>query len=100
MKSGVMVKTTVGPEKETWLLHEDVICERSQFFKKAFTGCFQESDKKEIHLQEENPKTFGYFIDWLYGKGLYCHLDHANPSDVTFKHVKPWLALYIFADKI
>jgi len=95
-----MVKITVGPEKETWLLHEGVICERSAFFKKAFTGGFQESNTKVIHLDEEDPKMFGYFIDWLYGKGLSCELDHANPSDVTFKHVKPWLALYIFADKI
>jgi hypothetical protein len=100
MKSGIMVKIYVGQDKESWVLHQEVICERSEFFRKAFTGGFHESEKKEIYLEEEDPRMFGHFVNWLYGKKLYCHKDHANPSEITFKHVREWLALYIFADKI
>ncbi|PMD38768.1 hypothetical protein L207DRAFT_584162 [Hyaloscypha variabilis F] len=100
IKSGVMVKVSVGTEKETWLLHEGVICERSEWFNKAFMGGYMESDQKQIYLQDEEPEMFGHFVDWLYGKGLFCYKDHAKPSDITFSHVREWLALYIFADKI
>jgi BTB/POZ domain len=100
MKSGVMVKISVGPRKVSWVVHQEVICQRSEFFRMAFTGGFQESEKKEMHLEEEDPRMFGHFVDWLYGKQLYCSKDHANPSEVTFKHVQEWLALYVFADKI
>ena len=95
-----MVKVSVGPEKETWLIHEGVICDRSEFFRKGFTSGFIEATRKELHLHEEDPIMFGHFVDWLYGKGLYCQKDHANPGDINFDHVKEWLALYIFADKI
>ncbi|KAE9371940.1 hypothetical protein N431DRAFT_340136 [Stipitochalara longipes BDJ] len=95
-----MVTITVGPQKELWLLHEGVVCDRSEYFKKAFTGGYMETDKKELHLAEEDPTMFGHFVDWLYGKGLYCHKDHTNPSDITFQHVREWLDLYIFAEKI
>jgi hypothetical protein len=100
MKSAAMVKISVGPQRESWLIHEDVICERVQFFKKAFMGGFMEAGKKEIFLEDDDPQVFGHFIDWLYGKSLHCQLDHSNPSDVTFNHIEQWLRLYIFADKI
>jgi len=95
-----MVKVFVGPEKEPWVLHEGVICDRSEFFRNAFTRGFIETNKKELHLVDEDPTMFGHFVDWLYGKGLYCHRDHADASSIGFNHVREWLVLYIFADKI
>ncbi len=59
-----------------------------------------ESDKKEIHLAEDDPRAFGYFIDWIYGKSVFCDGSHETPADVTFSHVRQWIDLYIFADKI
>ena len=43
-----MVKVNVGPERKRRVLHEDLICNRSDFFKKAFQGSFQEAAEKEL----------------------------------------------------
>jgi hypothetical protein len=100
MHRGKFVKIYVGPKKKKWVVHLDVICERSEFFRKAFTGGFIEANNKEIYLHEDDPKAFGLFIDWIYCKNLYCQMHHEDPADITFKHIKDWLSLYIFADKI
>jgi hypothetical protein len=68
--SGNMVKVYVGEVKKLWYIHEDLLCERSEYFKKAFQGGFKEGYEKEIYLTELDPKAFGQFVDWVYGAPL------------------------------
>lgn len=100
MQNGKMVKIYVGPKRKRWVVHKDVICERSDYFRKAFTGSWKEAEKSRIYLHEDDPKVFGHFIDWIYGKSLACYKQHENPADIDYGHVKEWCALYVFADKI
>lgn len=65
-----MVKVYVGEVKKLWYIHEDLLCERSEYFKKAFQGGFKEGYEKEIYLTELDPKAFGQFVDWVYGAPL------------------------------
>lgn len=67
---GNMVKVYVGEVKKLWYIHEDLLCERSEYFKKAFQGGFKEGYEKEIYLTELDPKAFGLFVDWVYGAPL------------------------------
>ena len=96
-----MVRIYVGPKKQKWVVHQDVICKKSQWFRRVFTcELFKSAHTKEIYLEKANPKTFERFVDWSYGRPLLCEESHENPADVTFDHVKEWLQLYIFADGI
>jgi hypothetical protein len=98
---GQMVKIYVGSKKQKWVVHQNVLCEKSQWFKRVFTcELFKSAHTKEIHLEKVNPKTFEHFIDWSYGNISLCDESHENPADVTFDHVKELLELYIFADGI
>ncbi len=67
---GSIVKVYVGEEKQIWQLHEDLLCDRSEYFKRAFQGKFKEGHSKEIHLEEADPAAFGCFVDWVYGAPL------------------------------
>jgi len=38
--------------------NQNLICNRSEYFKKAFQGDFQEGTCKEIHLEEYDPVVY------------------------------------------
>jgi len=59
-----MVKIYVGEGDENcWVLHEDVLCGRSDFFKMGFKGGFKEAHEKVMRLPEDDPVMFGYFVE-------------------------------------
>ncbi|MCJ1322137.1 hypothetical protein MMC15_007482 [Xylographa vitiligo] len=61
-----IVTLIVGPKRKTSPVHKALICRLSEYFKKAFSGNFQEAQKNEIYLAEENPAAIELFIGWLY----------------------------------
>lgn len=65
-----MVDIFVGPKRKTWRLHEDLLCDRSDYFKSTFQGKFAEASSKELYLTEDNDASFGLFVNWLYGDKL------------------------------
>jgi hypothetical protein len=102
---GQLVKIFVGPKEQKWVVHQDVICEKSLWFQRVFTcDLFETSRTKSIFLGKHgfdvDSKTFECFVDWIYGRHICCDESHENPADVTLDHVKKWLALYFFADDI
>jgi hypothetical protein len=60
-----MVKIFVEPERKGWAFPEDLLCEKSTFFKAAFKGGFCESKDKVLEPPEDDSKVFGYVIDYV-----------------------------------
>jgi hypothetical protein len=89
-----MVKIFVGPKRKEWVIHEDLICDRSDYFKAVFKDGFKETDEKEIHL-DDDPAAFALFVDWIYGAEL-----RSNNAQSEWSHVQDLGALWVFADKI
>lgn len=77
-----MVVVLVGPIKRRFEVHKGLVCSRSDFFKAAFMGTFQEADGT-ITLPEQEPATFEYFVYWLYTDSLKGH--HSNSINPTLK---------------
>lgn len=51
------VKVYVGPERKLWILNEELLCNRVDYFRAAFRsggGGFKEGAEKSIHLVEED----------------------------------------------
>lgn len=66
-----MVKVFVGPKRKLWHLNEDLLCDRSPYFKAAFKGGFAEATAKESYLEDADPEAFGLLVDWVYGRTLH-----------------------------
>ncbi|THY41119.1 hypothetical protein D6C99_07942 [Aureobasidium pullulans] len=71
-----MVTVEVGPEKEHFVVHQSVICEKSNYFAKALSGTFQEGITGFVRLPDISPVIFRIFLVWLYhGKFAYVATD-------------------------
>ncbi|CAG8951256.1 hypothetical protein HYFRA_00008004 [Hymenoscyphus fraxineus] len=63
------VKVYVGPERKMWVLNEELLCTRLDYFRAAFRGGgsgFQEGAEKSIHLAEEDPSVFACAVEYLH----------------------------------
>ena len=62
-----MVDIYVGAKRKTFRLHENLLCDRSDYFKATFQGEFAEAKSKELYLPEDDDASFELFVNWLYG---------------------------------
>ena len=65
-----MVDVFIGAKRKTFRLHEDLLCDRSDYFKATFQGEFAEAKSKELYLPEDNDAAFELFVNWLYGGNI------------------------------
>jgi hypothetical protein len=60
-----MVRIYVGPKRDLWVLPEEALCDRVQFFKSAFQSGFRESSEKVLELPEDDPIAFEFVFDYI-----------------------------------
>ncbi|KAK3360104.1 hypothetical protein B0T25DRAFT_515483 [Lasiosphaeria hispida] len=63
------INITVGicPESQAFLIHADLLCHFSDYFKAALHGGrFLEALTREFHIPEVDPVSFARWVDWLY----------------------------------
>jgi len=58
----------VGPEgsQQDFLLHEGIICKRSEFFRCAMNGNWSEKKARLVKLPEDDPKIFALYVNLVY----------------------------------
>ncbi|OBT71471.1 hypothetical protein VF21_09737 [Pseudogymnoascus sp. 05NY08] len=61
-----IVYVIVGPEKQRFGMHKELLCATSPFFKAALEGKFEESVRGEVVLEDTSVEAFGLFNEWLY----------------------------------
>ncbi|KAF3049218.1 hypothetical protein E8E11_005861 [Didymella keratinophila] len=89
------------PSVKVFFVHEDLICMRSEFFKKALDGRWKESEEAGVHMPEDDPSTFSMYIKLLYTDAL-VHMEEADCSsaDSTPRWHLRLNKLYVLAEKI
>lgn len=95
------VQVFVGPNRELWILPEDLLCDMLKYFREAFKGNFKEGMEKQIHLVDEEPGTFALLIDWIMDS--FYSIEDCSPSGAIPTDCPLPLAgfkLYVLADKI
>ncbi|TIA13725.1 hypothetical protein D6C80_06131 [Aureobasidium pullulans] len=94
------VKILVGPGKEAYSVHKELLCFYSDFFRAAFNGSFKEAIESRIELPDAEVSIFEAFQTWLYARTLLNAEDPMDKPDRPFYHSHPILAkLWIFGDK-
>jgi hypothetical protein len=94
----VMVRIYVGSQRSLWVLPEEALCDRVQFFKSTFQGGFREGDKKVLELPEDDPIAFGFILDHILqewaGENAINKL--GDPEAVSMA----WCRAWVLADKL
>lgn len=65
-----MVTILAGADKIAFVVHETLLKSKSEYFRKALDGNWQESVDKTFELKDEKPTVVGLFVDWLYTKNI------------------------------
>jgi len=85
-----MVDIYVGQENTHWILHEKLLCYRSNFFKKIFYN--KEGSKNHAYgLPDEDDEPFRMFVGWLYSESV--------PTPKEEKDLSPLFDLYLMGEK-
>jgi hypothetical protein len=56
----------VGPKNTKFNLHENLLYNKSSYFKAAFKSSFTESEEKTMRIPKNSVDTFEYFMNFLY----------------------------------
>lgn len=59
----------VGPAAQFFVVHQDVICAKSKFFKAACSG-WEEGEESTLRLPKVEGKVFQSYVGWAYGNTL------------------------------
>ncbi|KAI9703013.1 MAG: hypothetical protein M1820_006004 [Bogoriella megaspora] len=70
-----------GDTEKTWYLPKELLSHHSEYFKKACNEGFAEEKEKRIHLKQENPATFEFFVQYMYS-GAYTWRD-SDEMDIS-----------------
>jgi hypothetical protein len=96
----VRVGAAVG-EVTTFLVHENILKEKSDFFRIALDKKWQEGQLRKIDLPEDEPRIVGAFVHWLYEHDIAVTPAHemmSNPDrDEQFEFISH---LYVFGEKM
>ncbi|KAG9554179.1 hypothetical protein KCU71_g10192, partial [Aureobasidium melanogenum] len=74
-----MATILVGPDKLLFVIHHTLLCSKSQYFTKALTGSFEESQTGIVILEDVSPVLFQILVTWLHnGKIIYTASDERS----------------------
>ncbi|KAI9798202.1 MAG: hypothetical protein M1833_004951 [Piccolia ochrophora] len=93
--SGPLVDVFVGPQREHWRLHRDLLCHQSVFFEAAFCGRFNEAEQGRLEFPEDSAGAFTLFILWLYRGSI--EPPRFSRGNLLFRD---HLELYYLSDKL
>lgn len=77
------------------MVHKNLVCRDSSFFKAACKGAFREAQSNEVKLPDDEPETFDNFVQWLYTR------DFEKPAtEVGGPDWECFFDTYVLADKL
>jgi BTB/POZ domain len=82
----------VGPYRQRFVVHKDLLCKSAEFFKAAFCTNFKEGKEGTMDMPEDSPTAFSLFIEWLYHGTI--------PNGHSQSYVDSLYDFYILAEKI
>ncbi len=93
-----IVHILVGPEKEIFKVHRQILCNTSSYFDAALNGNFKEAKQGRVEMLEDDVNTFKNFQYWLYSREI--HVEEGNEIYESNNN-KQWdmlIDLFIFGE--
>ncbi|THW11129.1 hypothetical protein D6D23_10523 [Aureobasidium pullulans] len=94
------VVLSVGPSKQEFTVHRELLCFYSDFFRAAFNGSFKEATEGRIELPDTQVDVFEIFQVWLYSRSLLNTEDlQDQPDSQKYPDFEILAGLWVFGDK-
>jgi len=90
-----MVQVKLGPDKEVFTIHKNLLCNTATYFKTALNGSFKEAQEQSIEMPEDDPTMFECFQVWIYTGSIVGANETENDVE-TLTLVK----IYTFAERL
>jgi hypothetical protein len=98
----------IDTKKKRYTLCRWKLVETSEFFRAAFLGCFNETQKQIVRLEDEDPVAFDLVLQWIYcgeirpppvreERKSTCSIKSLSKSEIT-KRISQYLEFLIMAD--
>ncbi len=87
MELSKVVNVLVGAGHSKFVVHKDLLTSKSEFFRAALTGDWEESKSQEVQLPEDDPAAFEMFAHWLY----FTELNFGKNDGAFISLSKAWL---------
>jgi hypothetical protein len=65
-----MVNLYVGPQKERFHVHKQVLCKKVPYFEKMFKGEFKEATEEQAIFPEDDAESFDLLLGWVYHNSI------------------------------
>ncbi|PSN64734.1 hypothetical protein BS50DRAFT_529203 [Corynespora cassiicola Philippines] len=93
-----------GDDQSEFFVHQGIICDRSEFFRRALNGNWAESTDRVVRLPEDNPSIFSLYHGFLYTKSLPILPERISNDEKESEAIaEQYLALcelYVLAEKL
>jgi hypothetical protein len=83
-----IIPVRVGPHAETFYVHRAILT-KSEYFRKALDGDFQEAENQAMDLPEEDPAIFSFVVAFLY-EGSYQPIKPVADALGLSYYSSPW----------
>lgn len=91
---------SVGPSKQDFTVHKELLGFYSDFFRAAFNGSFKEATEGRIELPDTQVDVFEIFQVWLYSRSLLNTEDLQDQPDYKkYPSFGALARLWVFGDK-
>jgi hypothetical protein len=88
----------VGSEEELFMIHKDVVCASSKFFKAACSQRWIEGKEKKVTLPEMEPKVFQDYVAWLYSRAYQLQASKGDADPEVHDALQAAIELYLLGD--
>lgn len=78
----------MGPNEESFSIHEKLISSCSPFFDTALEGPWKEASEHSVKLPEDEPEVFTLYVRWLYSGQINPLSDQAGLNKITGDKLK------------
>jgi BTB/POZ domain len=65
-----MVDLYVGPQKDRFHVHKEVLCKKIPYFEKMFKAGFKEATENQATFPEDNAESFDLLLGWVYHNSI------------------------------
>ncbi|KAK4543410.1 hypothetical protein LTR36_005553 [Oleoguttula mirabilis] len=78
-----MITVLVGAHEHRFTVHQDLICDSSDFFKAACNGAWKGAGTKTVTLRDVEQYCFKMYVEWLYDRTVDL-FDLAHTCEMEF----------------